>query len=57
MWKAIRYNVMFTCLVVGFLLMMAVAVMDVPDKRYLFDLGYRIMRVGATFGLFPDVVV
>ena len=53
MWKEIRETTMWLSLVTGFVIMMLVAFMDIPDKQNAMDLGFRVFRMGAAFAIFP----
>ena len=53
MWKEIRETTMWLSLVTGFVIMMRVAFLDIPDKQNAMDLGFRVVRMGAAFAIFP----
>ncbi len=52
-WVSVRQNMMWWTLVTGFLIMLLVGFTDMRDKAAAFDVGFRFLRFGSIFAIWP----
>jgi len=58
-WHAVRDGFLAAGIFVGIFIMLAVSLYgdQIPNKKYLFDIGIRCMRIAAVPNVFPTMMV
>jgi len=55
-WAAVRDNVMWGALLLGFLLVLWAGFgSSYDDRKYVFDTGFRLLRMGSYFAVFSEL--